>query len=110
MSRVDPMGNFRQDYRVRKFMRGLQPQLMTMVVGHSPNNLDAAIQKAKEIETGFAMAQPIQQQQIMASQVELLQQQVAQLSANLAKTQNRQHKPEQRLYNDGNINNNRYTQ
>jgi hypothetical protein len=34
---------------------------MTMVVGHSPNNLDTAITKAKEIETGFVIAQPIQQ-------------------------------------------------
>ena len=56
MSRVDPMGNFGQDYRVRKFVRELQLQLMTMVIGHSPNTLDAAIQKAKEIETGFSMA------------------------------------------------------
>ena len=46
----------------------------------------------------------------MASQIELLQQQVAQLSANLAKTQNRPHKPEQRLYNNGNTNNNKYNQ
>ena len=60
---------------------------MTMVVGHCPPNLDAAIQKAKEIETGFAIAQPVQQQQVMANQVELLQQQVAQLSANLLETQ-----------------------
>ncbi len=60
---------------------------MTMVVGHSPNNLDAAITKAKEIETGFVIAQPIQQQQIMANQMELLQQQVSELTANLANTQ-----------------------
>ena len=46
---------------------------MTMVVGHSPNNLDAAIIKAKEIETGFVIAQLIQQQQVMANQMELLQ-------------------------------------
>ena len=72
---------------------------MTLVVGHSPNDLDSAINKAKEIETGFVIAQPIQQQQVVANQVELLQQQVAQLSANLLETQHRKPKPEQRLYN-----------
>ena len=35
----------------------------------------------------------------MANQVELLQQQVAQLSANLLETQNHKPKPEQRLNN-----------
>ena len=45
---------------------------MTMVVGHNLISLDAAIQKAKEIETGFTIVQPVQQQQVMANQVELL--------------------------------------
>ena len=58
-----------------------------MVVSHSPQTLDAAITKAKEIETGFTFAQPMQQQQVMVNQMEVLQQQVAQLTANLANTQ-----------------------
>ena len=87
IDRVDPTRTLNAEYRVRKFIRGLSPHLMTMVVGHCPPTLDAAIQKAKEIETGFAIAQPVQQQQVMANQVELLQQQVAQLSANLLETQ-----------------------
>ena len=67
VQRVDPAGGFGQQYIVSKFIKGLVPHIMTMVVGHSPNNLDAAITKAKEIETGFVIAQPVQQQQIMAN-------------------------------------------
>ena len=59
INRVDPMRNFGANYRIRKFIRGLSPYIMTMVVEHSPNTLKMAIQKAKEIETGFAIAQPI---------------------------------------------------
>ena len=74
IQRVDPVGGFEQQYIVSKFIRGLVSHIMTMVVGYSPNNLDTAIIKAKEIETGFIIAQPIQQQQVMANQMELLQQ------------------------------------
>jgi hypothetical protein len=87
VQRVDPARGFGQQYIVSKFIRGLVPHIMTMVVGYSPNNLDTAITKAKEIETGFVIAQPVQQQQIMVNQMELLQQQVSQLTANLANTQ-----------------------
>ena len=77
MQRVDTTGGFGQHYIVNKFIRGLSTHLMTMVVGHSPQTLDAAITKAKEIETGFTFAQPMQQQQVMVNQMEVLQQQVA---------------------------------
>jgi len=87
MQRVDTTGGFGQHYVISKFVRGLTPHLMTMVVGHSPQTLDAAITKAKEIETGFTIAQPMQQQQVMVNQMEILQQQVTQLTANLANTQ-----------------------
>ena len=59
IDRVDPARNLTADYRVRKFIRGLSSHLMTMVIKHSPTSLDAAIQKAKEIETGFAIVQPV---------------------------------------------------
>ena len=59
IQRVDPTGGFGNQYRVSKFIRGLNPQIITLVVGHSPNDLDSAINKAKEIETGFTIAQPI---------------------------------------------------
>ena len=77
IQRVDPVEGFGQQYIVSKFIRGLVSHIITMVVGHSPNNLDTAITKAKEIETGFVIVQPIQQQQVMANQIELLQQQVS---------------------------------
>ncbi|CAI2196317.1 951_t:CDS:1, partial [Funneliformis geosporum] len=59
MQRVDITGGFGQHYIISKFVRELSPHLMTMIVGHSPQTLDAAITKAKEIETGFTIAQPI---------------------------------------------------
>ncbi|CAI2194307.1 13706_t:CDS:2, partial [Funneliformis geosporum] len=65
MQRVDTTGGFRQHYIVSKFVRGLSPHLMIIVVGHSPQTLDTAITKVKEIKTGFTIAQPIQQQQII---------------------------------------------
>ena len=59
VQRVDPVGGFRQQYIVSKFIRGLVLHIMTMVVRHSPNNLDATITKVKEIETSFIIAQPV---------------------------------------------------
>ena len=56
IQRVDPTGGFGNQYRVSKFIRGLKPQIMTLVIGHSPNDLDFAINKAKEIEMGFTIA------------------------------------------------------
>ena len=73
IQRVDPIEGFGQQYIISKFIRRLVPHIMTMVIGHNLNNLDIAITKAKKIKTGFIIAQPIQQQQIMANQMELLQ-------------------------------------
>ncbi|CAI2166667.1 17410_t:CDS:2 [Funneliformis geosporum] len=42
MQRVDTTGGFGQHYIISKFVRGLSPHLMTMVVGH--NELRAKIQ------------------------------------------------------------------
>ena len=56
---VDSTRNLTADYRVRKFIRELSPHLITMVIEHSPTSLDAAIQKAKEIEIEFAIVQPV---------------------------------------------------
>ncbi|CAI2173261.1 9132_t:CDS:2 [Funneliformis geosporum] len=72
MQRVDTTEGFGQHYIVSKFVRELLLHLMTIIVGHSPQTLDAAITKAKEIETGFTIAQPIQQQQIMNQLVKSL--------------------------------------
>ncbi|CAI2195220.1 3125_t:CDS:1, partial [Funneliformis geosporum] len=62
MQRVDTTREFGQHYIISKFIRGLSSYLMTMIVSHSPQILDAAITKAKKIEAGFTITQPIQQQ------------------------------------------------
>ncbi|CAI2183988.1 13007_t:CDS:2 [Funneliformis geosporum] len=47
---IDTTGGFGQHYIISKFVKGLSPYLMTIIVGHSPQTLDTAITKANKMK------------------------------------------------------------